>query len=48
MNPDKDLQCLKRIRDQGSGQKALPEDETPPCCAAKDEKENSWMTGLIA
>ena len=36
-------ECRKRTRDQGSGQEALAEDETPPGCEAHEKEENSWM-----
>ena len=35
----------RRIRDMGSGQEALSEDETPPGCEA-DEEENIWIFKL--
>ena len=55
-NQDKEVQCLycgkshrkrecrKRICDQGSGQEALAEDETPPGC--EEEAEHSWILML--
>ena len=38
--------CRKRIREQGSGQEALAEDEAPPGCEAHDGEENNWILML--